>query len=119
MKLLFVIKETLISLARMWSDEARFKLNGLVNYHNYFYWNVENPHVFMKQELEVPRVNVWCGSKKSFVTLFVQWICTDHSYIEKIQDIIPQLLMTTYLTLAVPMFDSKMGYLITKRYEDQ
>lgn len=45
----------------LWSDEAKFKLNGEVNRHNCCYWATENPHFTLKHQLNVPGVTVWCG----------------------------------------------------------
>ena len=45
----------------LWSDEASFKLNGIVNRHNCIYWSSKNPHVTMEQALNLPGVMVWAG----------------------------------------------------------
>ncbi len=39
----FEMDETLLDKI-VWSDEADFKLNGVVNRHNCSYWAAENPH---------------------------------------------------------------------------
>lgn len=45
----------------LWSDEATFKLNGIVNRHNCVFWASDNPHITMEQALNLPGVMVWCG----------------------------------------------------------
>ena len=45
----------------VWSDEARFKLNGTVNRHNCVYWAPENLDVHIGNAVNLPGVNVWCG----------------------------------------------------------
>lgn len=42
----------------VWTDEANFKLNGHVNRHNCLYYAVENPHVFITEEMNAPGVTV-------------------------------------------------------------
>lgn len=45
----------------LWTDEASFKMNGLVNRHNSVYWSDTNPHLIVQQELNAPGHNVWAG----------------------------------------------------------
>jgi transposase len=45
----------------IWTDEATFKLNGHVNRHNFFYYVVENPHIVITHEINVPGIIVWAG----------------------------------------------------------
>jgi hypothetical protein len=46
----------------MWSDEAQFDRNGVVNCHNLHYWAVENPHWLRQSSYQQNwRCNVWCG----------------------------------------------------------
>lgn len=40
------------------TDEAQFKLNGLVNRHNSIYWSDKNPHLVVTQALNCPGVHV-------------------------------------------------------------
>ena len=45
----------------IWTDEACFKLSGLVNRHNCVYWSSENPHEVLAKNLKEPGVTVWGG----------------------------------------------------------
>ena len=45
----------------VWTDEATFKLSGLVNRHNCVYWASENPHEVLAKNLKEPGVTVWGG----------------------------------------------------------
>jgi hypothetical protein len=45
----------------VWNDETIFQTNGRVNRYNCVYWSNTNPHLIIKQELNVPRVVVWGG----------------------------------------------------------
>ena len=47
--------------AILWTDEAKFYLNGQVNRHNCIYWATENPHRVVTQELNSPSFMVWAG----------------------------------------------------------
>uniref|UniRef100_V5I868 Transposable element Tc1 transposase n=1 Tax=Anoplophora glabripennis TaxID=217634 RepID=V5I868_ANOGL len=46
----------------LFSDEATFYLNGVVNRHNYRFWSQENPHWTCESHTQHPqKVNVWAG----------------------------------------------------------
>lgn len=45
----------------LWTDEAQFKINGLVNRHNSVYWSTDNPRIIVTQELNSPGIHVWAG----------------------------------------------------------
>lgn len=46
----------------LFSDEATFYLNGVVNRHNYRFWSQENPHWICEAHTQRPqKVNVWAG----------------------------------------------------------
>jgi hypothetical protein len=38
----------------IWTDEATFKLNGTMNWHNYAYWSSENPNVYVDKAVNLP-----------------------------------------------------------------
>ncbi len=42
----------------LWSDEATFKLNGHINWHNAVYWASENPFATISDEINVPGICV-------------------------------------------------------------
>jgi hypothetical protein len=43
----------------VWSDEAIFKLNGTVNYHNCVYWAPEYPHIPLAKVVTYQGCLVW------------------------------------------------------------
>ena len=46
----------------IWSDEAQFSCDGVVNAHNMHYWAAVNPHwVRETQQQTYWHVNIWCG----------------------------------------------------------
>lgn len=45
----------------MWSNEATFKTNGIVNRYNCVYYADTNPNIVLTQELNAPGVCVWAG----------------------------------------------------------
>ncbi|XP_036362961.1 uncharacterized protein LOC118765318 [Octopus sinensis] len=48
----------------MWSDEASFKLNSMINHHNCVIYTTENPNLTYEQRLNQPGFTVW-GSSQS------------------------------------------------------
>ncbi|XP_076336303.1 uncharacterized protein LOC143239274 [Tachypleus tridentatus] len=42
----------------VWSDEATFKLNGLVNRHSCTYWALQNPHITVEHHVNLLGVTV-------------------------------------------------------------
>ncbi len=45
----------------IWTDEAQFKLNGMINRHKAVCWSLENPHEIVEKELNAPGVMTWVG----------------------------------------------------------
>lgn len=45
----------------LYTDEAKFHLNGRVNRHNCVYYDDENPHAIVEGAMMSPGVNVWAG----------------------------------------------------------
>lgn len=45
----------------LFTDEAQFKLNGVVNLHNATYWADENPRLIIERHMNSPGVVVWAG----------------------------------------------------------
>ena len=45
----------------LFSDEANFYLNGLVNKQNCRVWGRENPHALVERDIQSPHLTVWCG----------------------------------------------------------
>jgi hypothetical protein len=57
------------------SDKATFHISGAVNRRNVRIWGSENPHAYVEQQHDSPKVNVFCATsiKK----------CTVHSTLMK------------------------------------
>ncbi|GFX52827.1 uncharacterized protein TNCV_3720171 [Trichonephila clavipes] len=51
----------------LWTDEAHFHLDGLVNTHNCRIRETDNPHSTLRVPLHSPKVTVWCGFSASFI----------------------------------------------------
>lgn len=45
----------------LFSDEAQFKLNGLINRHHSVYYENVNSHITYEQQLNQPSLTVWVG----------------------------------------------------------
>jgi hypothetical protein len=45
----------------LWTDEAKFHVNGRINRHNCVYYASENPHMTMQKNFNTPGINVWIG----------------------------------------------------------
>ena len=45
----------------LWSDEAKFHINGVVKRHNCGYWRTESPGITCEKTAISPGVSVWCG----------------------------------------------------------
>ena len=45
----------------LWSDEAKFHTNGVVNRHNCRYWREEPPDISCERTAIAPGVVAWCG----------------------------------------------------------
>ena len=45
----------------IFSDEATFRLSGMVNRHNVRIWGTENPRVVIEDVRDSPKVNVFCA----------------------------------------------------------
>ena len=50
----------------LWSDEAYFSLDGMVNRHNCVIWNYENPRVIMSRSLHPEKICVWMGFSSEY-----------------------------------------------------
>lgn len=79
----------------LWSDEAKFCLNGMVNRHNSVYYARENPRVTWEQAVNAPGVTVWAAISVSggiVGPFFFDSAVTGASYLAVLQDwLLPQL----------------------------
>jgi hypothetical protein len=73
----------------LWSDEAIFKVNGLVNRHNCVYYATENPHVVMEKFLNTAGVMVWCGicSQGVIGPFFFEGNVNGQKYLELLEEV--------------------------------
>ncbi|GFX41555.1 transposable element tc3 transposase [Trichonephila clavipes] len=51
----------------LWTDEAQFHLDGLVNTHNCRIWETDNPHSTLRVPLHSPKVKVLCKFSAYFI----------------------------------------------------
>ena len=78
----------------LWTDESEFKLNGLVNKHNCFYWAGSNPHEQKPHQNTSQGVMVWCGisSTRLIGPYFMEGPVTGESYRNMLEQFLwPQL----------------------------
>lgn len=82
----------------IFSDEAQFKLNGLVNRHNSVYYDTINPHITVETQLNQPGVLVWAGLSSSGLIgpYFFEGNVTGQSYLEMLQTYLVPGLKTLY-----------------------
>jgi hypothetical protein len=71
----------------VFSDEAHFHINGVVNRQNFRYWDTSNPSCYLEQPLHSPRVTVWAaiGCQGVIGPFFFQENVTGASYLELLQ----------------------------------
>lgn len=78
----------------VWTDEANFKLSGMVNKHNCVYWDTTNPHETYEMQLNQPGLTVWAGISSSGVIgpEFFEGTVNCDNYLELLQDtVVPAL----------------------------
>ena len=82
----------------IFSDEAQFKLNGLVNRHNSVYYDTVNPHITYEQQLNQPGVIVWAGMSSfgMFGPYFFEGNVTGEAYLNMLRDYFVPGLRNTY-----------------------
>lgn len=72
----------------LFSDEATFHLNGVVNRHNARIWGSENPHAVFDTIRDSPKLNTWCGlMHNKFIGpfLFSGMTITANTYLDMLQ----------------------------------
>lgn len=79
----------------IFSDEASFHLNGLVNKQNFRYWSDENPHWSIEHRTQFPqKINVWAGivDNRILGPYFFEDNLTGNVYLDFLRDeLIPAL----------------------------
>ncbi|GAA54948.1 transposable element Tc3 transposase [Clonorchis sinensis] len=83
-----------IVLNILWSDEANFSVDGIINKHNCVIWSREAPHEYFTHNLHFPHLCVWMGfsSKCLLRPFFFDATVSGDSYLHMLQThVIPQL----------------------------
>ena len=78
----------------VWTDEATFKLSGLVKRHNCVYWSDKNPHFTIATELNQPGIIVWAGISSAGIVgpVFFEGTVFGEKYLKKLKTaIVPAL----------------------------
>ena len=78
----------------LWSDEANFSVDGIINKHNCVIWSREAPHQYLTHNLHSPHLCVWMGfsSKCLLCPFFFDATVSGDSYLHILQmQVIPQL----------------------------
>lgn len=70
----------------LWSDEAKFHLDGGINRHNCVYWATDNPHKITTAAVNSPGVTVWCGLNGDQILgpIFFDTTVTGDSYLSDV-----------------------------------
>lgn len=80
----------------VFSDEATFQLNGVVNRHNCRYWSDSNPHWMATVHTQHPqKVNVWAGiiGHNIIGPFFINGNLTAEKYLQLLREnIVPQII---------------------------
>lgn len=89
----------------IFSDEATFYLNGMVNRHNCRYWSTENPRWVEEAHTQYPeKLNVWAGifNNRVIGPFFIDGSLTGQKYLDLLQnDIIPAIMINGQVPLNV------------------
>ncbi len=77
----------------LWSDEATFKTNGILNRHNCVYYSTVNPNVVLTEELNAPGVCVWAGicSYGIIGPYFHEGNVNAEKYLEMLEEVVIEL----------------------------
>lgn len=92
----------------LWSDEAYFSLDGVVNKHNCVIWAFHNPHASITQSLHSPKVCVWMAFSASYklTPFFFDDSVNGENYRAMLSDhMIPQLQRKKKMTSVVFQHD--------------
>lgn len=83
----------------IFSDEATFFINGIVNRQNCRYWAAENPHWMMEAHTQIPqKVNVWAGiiGDRILGPFFIEGSLTAEKYLNFLRDELTPALAVLY-----------------------
>ncbi len=86
------------SIRLLFSDEAQFKLNGLVNRHNSVYYDTVNRLIHYETQLNQSGVLVWAGMSSFGMSglYFFDMNCTEETYLHMLQNYLVPGLEATY-----------------------
>ena len=72
----------------IWSDEAYFSIDGVINRHNCVIWSVSNPHHTISSGLHSPKMCVWMGisAQLKIEPFFFRGTVTSESYLEMLRN---------------------------------
>lgn len=78
----------------VWTDEAKFFLNGTVNRHNSVYWSNHNEHRLGTKSMDQRGVTVWAGISYRGVTAprFFRETVKGENYLSMLQDALPNII---------------------------
>lgn len=71
-----------------WSDEACFKLSGIVNRHNSIYWAETNPNLTYEKAMKAPGLTVWAAisSRGLIGPFFFNETVNGNNYLQMLQE---------------------------------
>lgn len=77
----------------IWTDEAKFYLNGTVNRHNCVYWSDQNQHRLLSKSMDQRGVTVWAGISAQGVTApyFFRTTVNGENYLSMLQNVLPDI----------------------------
>ncbi|KAF0746732.1 Uncharacterized protein FWK35_00015450 [Aphis craccivora] len=96
----------------IWTDESRFDNNGIINRHNFHFWNETNPTWTRETNAQVRcSVNVWCGILNNTLigSYFYDGTLTGQRYLEFLQNILPLLMDCIPLQIRTNMWLQQDG----------
>ena len=93
----------------LFSDEARFGNNGVVNRHNCHYYSQNNPHWIRTAHFQnVYSINVWAGIIADYVIgpYFFEGNLTGHRYWQFLENDFPRLLPHYHIVLRNYLYET-------------
>ena len=77
----------------VWTDEAKFHLNGTVNLHNSVYWSDHKEHRLSAKSMDQCGVTVWAGISSRGVTepFFFREIVKGENYLSMLQSVLSRI----------------------------
>ena len=107
-----IIRDPFFFLKVMFSDEASFKSNGIINRHNSHYYSTINPHWLEQIDHQrIWNVNVWCGIINGQIIgpYFFDGNITGIKYLSMLENDLPAMLENVDLHTRQQMFIQQDG----------